>query len=118
MAKGFAVSSLGIESMVRIEARCALRCLLGAGPLNTRRTAQFLIAQPTIIAGPTTRTHLPRFKAFFCGSPLDERCAVFVLEIHTTRILDEDLEVRLRLTGGFNGLLGQVDRTIGIGIAT
>jgi hypothetical protein len=46
--------------------------------------------------------------------PLDQRLPVPVAEVHAPRVVEEDVEVGLRLPGRVDGLVGDVDGAVGV----
>src|SRR5215212_2230269 len=102
-----------VEISVGVEALGALWVLIVARPLDAR-TAKFVVGDARVVAGTTSAALVPRLEGLLRVFPLDKGSSIFVAEIHAPRVLQEDVEVVLRITRGPYGGLREVDRAVGV----
>src|SRR5215203_5626970 len=111
-AVGLAVVRLCVEVAVGVEALSAVGMLIVAGPLDAAGAPELFVGDPGVVAGATSRAFLPGLEGGLGVVPLYERLPIFVPEIHASGVVEEDVEVALRLAGGLDGLLREVYRAI------
>src|SRR5215203_434164 len=111
-AVGLAVVRLCVEVAVGVEALSAVGMLIVAGPLDAAGAPELFVGDPGVVAGATSRAFLPGLEGGLGVVPLYERLPIFVPEIHASGVVEEDVEVALRLTRRLDGLLREVHRAI------
>src|SRR5690606_39595692 len=99
---------VGPGDAVGVQARGAVRGVVGAGPLDAAAVAEFLVAEPGVVAGASGAAPLPGGEGGLGVVPADQGGAVLVAEVHAGREVEQDVEVGPRLAGRFDRLVGQV----------
>src|SRR4051812_37369311 len=82
-----AVGRLSRELGVGVEAVGAVRVFVGARPGDAAATAQPLVGQPGVVAGPTAAAVLPRLERLLRRGPADQRLPVPITEVHPPGIV-------------------------------
>src|SRR5690606_3167174 len=106
---------VGPGDAVGVQARGAVRGVVGAGPLDAAAVAEFLVAEPGVVAGASGAAPLPGGEGGLGVVPADQGGAVLVAEVHAGREVEQDVEVGPRLAGRFDRLVGQVHGAVGVG---
>src|SRR5436190_4645436 len=88
---GLGVVGIAVELTVGVETLGAVRCLLGARPLDPRRAAQAPIAERAVVARAPARAGLPGLEGRLRVAPLHQRLPVCVPEVHPAGVVEEDL---------------------------
>src|SRR6185436_1385027 len=101
-----------LEDAVSVETRGAFRVLLVAGPLDSPAAHELRVGEAGVVAGSAARARLPGLERALGIAPLDERLAVLVAEVHAARELEQDLEVRARLSRRVDRLLDEMHRPV------
>src|SRR5436190_18842481 len=103
------------ELVVRVEPGRPVGESLVARPLDARPAGQLGVAHAAVVARPPARALAPGIEGTLGVTPLDQRGAVLVAEIHPAGEVEEDVEVGLRLAGGFDGFMTDVNGAVGVG---
>src|SRR5690625_305732 len=103
------------EPAVGVDALRPVGVLLVARPLDPAAATQLLVRHARVVARSSPAALLPALEGTLGVAPLHQRCAVLVLEAHPMGEVDEDVEVRARLTRRVDSLLGEVDGAVGVG---
>src|SRR5215204_7717985 len=111
-AVGLAIVRLGVEVAVGVETLGAVGVLVVARPLDAAAIPELVVGEARIVAGASPRALLPSFEGGLGIVPLYEELPVFVPEIHAPGVVQEDVEIALRLAWGLDGLLREVHRAI------
>ena len=109
---------VGHEVVIEIETLRAIRRLCGARPLDARTAAKPVIAQAGVVAGPATGAFAPGIERLLRGIPGRQRPATAIGETHPPGVVQPNLKITPCLSGRSNCTLGQMDRTVGVGIRT
>ena len=104
-AEALALVGMCEEFAVRVE---ALRSPLDA------TFPQPLVGDLRVVTRAPVRALLPRAVGRFRVRPLDEWIAVAVAELHPSRVVEENVEIRLRVSRRVDGLFAEVDRAVGV----
>src|SRR5439155_15383791 len=100
-----AIVGIGRKFERCIRTRVAFRMRIIAGPWDSCATAEFVVGQAGIVAWPAARALLPSFERLFGRCPFDQRPPVLVPEIHSPRVIQENVEIAARLARWFDSLV-------------
>ncbi len=103
------------EHGIGVQAVTAVRVLVVARPRDTAPAAQPVVGQAGVVAQPPSAALLPRLERALRVAPLDQRIAVAVSQVHTTGVVEEDIEVGACFPGWLHCLLRQVHGAVGVG---
>src|SRR5205085_2077393 len=99
VAEGLRIVGIRVETTLGVEAFGSVGRVGGTGPLDAAPAAKAVVGQRAVVARPASRAVLPRGECRFGVVPGDERVAVAVAEVHSSRVVEEDVEIGPRVAG-------------------
>src|SRR5215208_1065908 len=103
-----------VEHPIAVDVLGAFGSLRGAWPLDPAPAAQERVAHPGVVAGAARAARLPGLERRLRIMPGDQRGAVFVGERHSSREVEENIEIGSGLTRWLNRFVRKVDRAVNI----